>query len=181
MTKAVGWIAVALTALAATGADAGTAPAQLRGGVAQCRRSQLSLVATAYGEAGPQFAQTLTFTNVASTACELAGWPTIRAQDAHRRPLPTRTLRVVQTRPGARPFRTVVVKAQGAASFDVFGAVWDAAANRRCPSIRKLAVRLPGVSPLIVPVALPDCGTLYIAPIIAGRTDRKAWSTLWKK
>ena len=139
--------------------------------VPTCTGGQLRVQPTVYGEAGGQFIQTFTVTNVGVGACRLAGWPALRAP----------SIRVVQGDPSAKPFHTVVVQPGGAAAFDVFGADYDALANRACPETRVLLVAAPGAALSRVRVALPACGPFYIAPVIAGRTDRSAWSEIWAK
>jgi len=149
--------------------------------VPTCKAAQLHLRPTVYGEAGGQFVQTFTFTNTSQGACQLAGWPALRLVDASGKAEATPTIRVVQGQPVRRPFRTVVVQPGAAAAFDVFGADFDAAANRACPKTRGFLVAPPGVAALRVAVSVPFCGPFDVAPIIAGTTDRNAWSTIWVK
>jgi hypothetical protein len=146
-----------------------------------CKATQLHLRATAYGEAGGQFLQTFTFTNASQGTCQLAGWPTLRLVDTSGKTKPTPTIRVVQGKPGTRPFGTVVVQPGSAAAFDIFGADFDAIANRACPKTRGFSVAPPGVAPSRVSVGVPFCGPFDIAPIVAGKVDRNAWSAIWVK
>jgi hypothetical protein len=146
-----------------------------------CRSSQLRLTARFYGEAGGEFMQTFTAMNTAATACSVAGWPTLRLRSPSGRLEPALSIRVVQGGPSSRPFATVVLRPGGAASFDVFGADWDALANRACPKTHGLFVVLPDVAPLPVAVAMPYCSAFYVAPIVAGPIDRHAWSVVWEK
>jgi hypothetical protein len=158
-------------------AVAGEVPAA----TSSCRAGELRLSASFYGEAGGQFIQTFTFTNTGSATCSLQGWPRLQLTDRSGRSSPARSIEVVQGGPGSRPFRTVLLHSQGAASFDVFGADWNAAANRACPKTFALLVAASGVAPLPVRVALPYCSPFYVAPLISGRTDRDSWSTVWAK
>jgi hypothetical protein len=146
-----------------------------------CRAGQLRLTASFYGEAGGQFVQTFTVTNAVATSCSLAGWPSLWLRSPSGRAEPARSIRVIQGGPSSPPFGTVVLGAGGAASFDVFGADWDAVANRACPKTHALSVVLPGVAPLPVTVAMPYCSAFYVAPIVAGWVDRDAWSVVWEK
>lgn len=149
-------------------------------GTPRCRQSQLRLVAGAYGEAAQQFMQTLTFVNVSSRECQLMGWPTIRVKSELGRPLVVRTIRVIQGAPTARPFKRVRLGPGRAASFNVYGADWNAAANRPCRQTSAILVKPPGLRAAFeVRVRVPNCGVFYIAPLIAGRRDRKAWSIVW--
>lgn len=135
--------------------------------LAQCRPEQLRAAATFYGEAGGSFVQTLTFTNQSRDACRLRGWPKVN--------LPSR--RVIQGAATARPFVTVVLRSGAQASFDVYGEDWNHRANRPCPEATSLSITLPGArAALPVRVRIPRCGLLDIAPLIAGRADRRAWS-----
>ena len=147
----------------------------------RCQAGQLRLSASFYGEAGGQFTQTLTFTNTGARACSLEGWPSLHVTDRAGRSKPASVIEVVQGHPSSRPFQTVVLHAGGAASFDVFGADWNALANRACPKTSALLVAASDVWPLRVAVALPHCGPFYVAPLILGRTDRDAWSTVWAR
>jgi hypothetical protein len=141
---------------------------------APCRSAQLGLVARHYGEAGGQFAQTFTFTNLSRRACKLAGWPSVRASAG--------TIRVVLGKPGEQPYRTVILQPRGGmASFDLFGADYDAAAERACPRTSALWVTPPRASPMRVAVRIPNCGLFDIAPIVAGGTDRASWSAVWHR
>jgi Protein of unknown function (DUF4232) len=138
----------------------------------RCSPARLRLAATFYGEAGGQFVQTLTFTNVGTHTCRLAGWPRLEGPAARR---------VVQGNPAARPFRSVLVRPRGAASFDVFGADWDVLRNQACPTLARLTVALPsGARTWRVAVRLPRCPAGFlVAPLVAGRTDRASWSVVW--
>jgi len=147
--------------------------------VPTCESQHVRLRATFYGEAGGQFVQTFTATNTGTALCRLAGWPTLALRDASGKTHAAPSVRVVQGRPSSQPFRTVTLHPGGAASFDVFGADFDAVANRACPKTHTLLVSLPSAEPQPVTVALPDCGAFYIAPMIAGRTDHDSWSTVW--
>jgi Protein of unknown function (DUF4232) len=140
----------------------------------QCAAGQLRLAPTFYGVAAGQFIQTLTFTNVSAHACRISGWPSIVGVE---------TRRVVQGPEGARPFKTVTLRPHAAASFDVFGADWDNRTNRPCPRTKALVVTPPGSSDRIrVFAKVPNCpGGLEVAPLIAGRTDRDAWSFVWHR
>jgi hypothetical protein len=121
--------------------------------------------------AAGSFIQTFTFTNVSRRVCSLTGWPRIG--------LPSR--RVRQGAPPTPAYRTVVLRPRGAASFDVYGADWDHVRDRACPRTSTLRVAPPGVrSRLAVTVRMPNCGRFDVAPVIAGKTDREAWSVVWR-
>ena len=149
--------------------------------VPTCTATQLRLRPTLYGEAGGQFMQTFTLTNAGANACRLAGWPTLRGVVASGKTEPAPSIRVVQGKPAAKPFRTVVLQPGSVAAFDIFGADYDALANRACPKTRALLLAAPGVAPSRATVALPFCGPFYVAPVVAGGTDRDAWSVVWAK
>jgi uncharacterized protein DUF4232 len=146
-----------------------------------CTATQLRLRPTLYGEAGGQFIQTFVLTNAGATACRLAGWPTLRGVVVSGNTEPAPSIRVVQGKPAAKPFRSVVVQPGSVAAFDIFGVDYDALDNRACPKTRALLVAAPGVAPSRVTVALPFCGPFYIAPVIAGKSDRDAWSGVWAR
>jgi hypothetical protein len=150
---------------------------------ARCRPSQLHLAASFYGEAGGQFRQTFTFTNISRRVCRIAGWPSLEIEVASRRPVRVRTRRVVQGPLRARPFASVLLRARGAASFDVYGADWDFPRNRSCPLTTAALVTPAGSSTALrVRARFPNCpGGLEIAPVIAGRTDRQSWSFVWHR
>jgi hypothetical protein len=75
----------------------------------------------------------------------------------------------------------VLLRARGAASFNVYGADWDFLRNRSCPMTTAALVTLPGGgAALRVRARIPSCpGGFEIAPVIAGRTDRQSWSFVW--
>ena len=177
-TRALIAAGICLSALAA-GLSVVTSFAPAAASVPTCTADQLRLRPTLYGEAGGQFIQTFTLTNAGANACRLAGWPTLRAVDASGHSEPAPSIRVVQGKPATKSFDTVVVQPGSVAAFDIFGADYDALANRACPKTRALLLAAPGVAPSRVTIALPFCGPFYVAPVIAGRTDRDAWSGVW--
>jgi Protein of unknown function (DUF4232) len=131
-----------------------------------CTPPQLHLVAGFQGAAAGQFLQTFTFVNVSRRTCTLEGWPRLVG-------IPSR--RVVQAKPVVR----VVVRPGGAASFDVFGEDWNHRADTPCPVTRSVQVIPPGGNAaLSVAVRMPNCQGHEVAPMIAGRVDRDAWSTV---
>jgi hypothetical protein len=149
---------------------------------ARCQASQLHLAANFYGKAGGQFIQTFTFVNISRRVCRMAGWPSLKIEDASHRPVPVRTQRVVQGPLSARPFVSVLLRARGAASFNVYGADWDFRRNRSCPlTSAALVTPAGGGTALRVGVRIPMCpGGFEIAPLIAGRRDRGSWSFVWR-
>ena len=63
------------------------------------------------------------------------------------------------------------------ASFDVFGADFDAARDVACPKTAAAAIAPPhDASRIVVRLRIPDCGAFYVAPVVAGSTDRDSWS-----
>jgi hypothetical protein len=156
------------TSIASAGAAARAARA--------CDVRRLTLTLGSYGEAGGQFRQTLTFTNVGPEGCRLSGWPSVEVEAG----VSARVRRVVQGSPAAKPYAPVLLERGGAASFNVYGADWDFVQNRRCPLTNRLRVTPPGSgASLDVAVRLPDCpGGFEVAPLIAGRTDRDSWSVV---
>jgi hypothetical protein len=176
-------------ALAIAGVTAGSvlavaAPGSSNSSVfARCQSSQLHLAASFYGAAGGQFIQTFTFTNISRRVCHMAGWPSLEIDVVSRHPVAVRTRRVVQGSPKARPFASVLLRARGAASFNVYGADWDFRRNRSCPLTTAALVTPPGGgAALRVGVRIPNCpGGFLIAPLIAGRTDRQSWSFVWHR
>jgi len=146
-----------------------------------CHAHQLHLAPSFYGEAGGQFIQTFTFTNLGNGACQVRGWPTLRVSATSGRPVSVRLRRVLQGPPSAPPFRTVLLHPRGAASFDVYGADWNGLSNRPCSHTTAIVVTLPGAADTRkATVKMPDCGLFDIAPLIAGKTDRHAWSVVWR-
>ena len=137
----------------------------------RCRSRQLHLTAGFQGAALGSFLQTFTFVNASRRQCQLKGWPTLE---------PGKVRRVVQDPPPAPAYHTVLLAPGGAASFDVYGADWDHAADRACPQTAAVRVAPPGDrSTLSVRVKMPNCGLFYIAPLILGRTDHRSWSVVW--
>jgi hypothetical protein len=143
----------------------------------RCQASGLALKVGRYGEAGGQFIQTFTFTNVSGIACRLGGWPGFRVMDASSRPVPTQ--RVRQNAPGRPAWRTVQLSAHRTASFDVYGADFDVARNVACPKTSSASIAVPDdTAEMSVRVRIPNCGRFLIAPLLAGSIDRAAWSSV---
>src|SRR5438132_13464399 len=96
-------------ALVAVGASSGTT-------TPGCGTGVLRLAPTFYGEAGGQFVQTLTATNVSRSDCALAGWPRVRIEDRRHRLVSLRIRRVVQGSLSP-PYAPVRLAHRGQASF----------------------------------------------------------------
>jgi hypothetical protein len=149
---------------------------------AHCHSWQLRVAATDYGEALGSFLQTFTFTNASRQTCSLRGWPSLEVERRSGRSLPVRSWQVRQGGPTTPAFHTVVIRARGAASFDVYGEDWDHTANKPCPQTRRVLITPPGTrSALSARVKMPNCGFFEIAPVIAGKKDRQWWSVVWHK
>jgi uncharacterized protein DUF4232 len=142
----------------------------------RCDAGQVRFAASFYGEAGGQFTQTLTLTNVSRHACRISGWPRLAAVNGTGR---VGTRRVIQS--STPPFKPLPLRPGGAASFDLYGADWNAIANRPCPSTNAISVIPPGgISAVRVALKIPNCPFGFdIAPLVAGRTDRDSWSVVW--
>ncbi len=126
-----------------------------------------------------QFVETFTVTNVSSTDCSLGGWPSLQAVVAGQAET-VKTVRVRQGGPGAKTWSMLTLQPGGTASFDIYGADWDVVKNRSCPTTTSgFLVTLPG-EPTAVSVTAPepDCGSFYVAPLIAGSADHQAWSSV---
>jgi hypothetical protein len=142
-----------------------------------CRASGLALKVGRYGEAGGQFIQTFTFTNVSGADCRLGGWPGFRVLEASRRLVPTQ--RVRQNAPGRPAWRSVVVPPNRSASFDVYGADFDAARDVACPKTSSASITVPNDSAeMSVRLRIPNCGRFLVAPLLAGSIDRDSWSSV---
>lgn len=148
----------------------------------RCSSSQLSLISDRGGwyanyAAAGQFTETLTFTNVSRSACQLSGWP--RVQTVVNGALqPTPMTLVYQNAPSSKASRPVRLAPGKTASFDIYGGDWNPVQNKACPqTMTSLLVSPPGDSTsLAVAVEEPDCGGFYVAPLIAGSSDRESWS-----
>jgi uncharacterized protein DUF4232 len=144
-----------------------------------CRSSGLALRAGFYGAAAGQFGQTLTLTNVSSQTCRLGGWPRIHLVGRSGRTLRTPTMRVRQNAPSAPAWRSISLRPGQAASFDIYGADYDELPDVGCPKTAGAAIVVPGeTAPMSVRLRVPYCGRFYVAPLIAGRSDRQSWSTV---
>ena len=135
--------AVVVAGVVAVTVASANASSRAATGVPICQSQHLRLRASFYGEAGGQFVQTFTATSAGTTRCRLEGWPTLRLRNASGRTEAAPSIRVVQGRPSSQPFGTVTLQPGGAASFDVFGADFNAVANRACPKTHALLVALP--------------------------------------
>jgi hypothetical protein len=66
---------------------------------------------------------------------------------------------------------------------DVYGADWNAVKNIACPQTTSVRITAPGGGPTFqLRLKLPYCfSTFYVAPLIAGRVDLRAWSEIWHR
>lgn len=131
-----------------------------------------------YAAAG-EFRETVTFTNVSQSACQLSGWPRLQAVVNGVVESTPMTL-VRQNAPPSKPSSPVRLAPRTTASFNIYGADWDAVRNKACPkSTTGLLVSPPGASTSIfVTVDEPECGGFDISPVISGSTDRQSWSSV---
>jgi hypothetical protein len=144
-----------------------------------CRAQQLHISGRFLGEAAQQFTVTFTFANASQRSCELTGWPTVGLQAASGKPAAFRTERVIQG-VSSSSVRPVALPAGGAASFDIYGADFNTAADRACPATTSVILVTPPGSQTAFRASMhvPDCGRFFVAPIIRGRSDRESWSRI---
>jgi len=149
----------------------------------RCTSSQLSLISDRGGwhanyAAMGQFRETLTFSNVSRNACQLSGWPRVQAV-VNGAVQPTPMTLVRQSGPSSKASSPVRLAPGKTASFDIYGGDWNPVQNKACPQTTTgLLVSPPGDSTsLAVAVEEPDCGGFYVAPLIAGSSDRESWSS----
>lgn len=150
----------------------------------RCRTAQLRVRGHFLGEAMGRFTETLTFVNRVAGTCRLAGWPSVLLSGRSETAIRGSLIRVIQGSPTNHPFRPVTIRPGGTASFDVYGPDYNAAKNRACPTAHVLLVKPPGDSlALRVGVKIPACRpvTLWVAPLIAGSSDRGAWVVVWRR
>jgi hypothetical protein len=149
----------------------------------RCSSPQLSLASNRGGwhgnfAAANQFTETVTFTNVSHSACQLAGWPQVQvmANGPYR-------LAGVSDVFQASPSKPVRLEPKGTASFDIYGAVWNAIVNQACSTVVSgLMVTPPrDTKGVFVKVEEPDCGAFYISVVIAGSSDRQSWTSVDQK
>jgi hypothetical protein len=166
-------VVLATASMFAEGASAASQRTEL-----VCPAGHLSLSATLYYEAGGQFGQTLVFANDSNRTCELRGWPHVQLVDASGRPVPTSDVRVRQGAPSEPASKTVALPPGHDAAFDIYDVDYNPLLDRACPLTSMALVVPPGDSTrLAVHVRVPLCGfPLHVAPVIAGRSDRQAWS-----
>jgi Protein of unknown function (DUF4232) len=141
--------------------------------VPRCRSGDLHLLGRFDGAGTGQVRNTFTFINVSAARCTLRGWPSLRLV------LPRHGFAVARLirRTGAnRPLlhRSVVLRPGGAASFEALSSD-GIGLSRPCRGGREVVVTPPGGH---VPIRLAFrgmayCGRgyLWVAPLVAGRTD----------
>ena len=101
----------------------------------------------------------------------------LQTADASGRFITTPTQRVRQNDPPSAPWNPVVLASNQTASFDVYGQLYDALHDRPCPVTDSASIVPPGdSSPLVIPLQIPNCGLLNIAPLVKGDTDRAFWA-----
>ncbi|HUZ41251.1 MAG TPA: DUF4232 domain-containing protein [Acidimicrobiales bacterium] len=149
----------------------------------RCSLSQLSLISDHGGwhanyAAGGQFTETLTFTNVSRSACQLSGWPRVQAVGNGALQATPMTMVYQSGPPSSKASGPVHLAPGKTASFDIYGGDWNPVQNKACPQTTSgLLVSPPGDSArLAVAVEEPDCGGFYVSPLIAGSSDRESWS-----
>jgi len=149
-----------------------------------CQSSQLHLVSNPAGwhaneAASGQFTETFTFTNISSEDCNLGGWPGLEALVGGV-PQPTKAIRVRQGGPTGSPWTTVTLVVGGAASFGIYGQDFDVVSDKPCPAVTSGFLVIPpdDTTQTVVAAPEPDCGSFFVAPVIAGKLDRSAWSTV---
>ena len=149
--------------------------------VPDCQIPQLALISDPAGwhgneSASNQFRDTLTFTNVSSTSCELSGWPHVQAVIGGIAQ-PTLNQRVRQSAPPAPASSPIALNPRSTASFNVYGEDFDVVNQRTCPETSDLIVAPPsGLGELTVVAELPDCrNSYYVSPLIPGSIDKLAW------
>jgi hypothetical protein len=147
--------------------------------IVPCTTSQLRVTSDRAGwhanfAAAGQFSETLTFTNVANRACQLKGWPHVRAVVNGVTASTPMTDVLQSTRP-----ELVHLAPRGTASFDIFGGDWDPIHNQACPATTNgIMVSPPSDSKSdFAEVEEPFCGGFDISPVIPGRSDHESWST----
>ena len=148
----------------------------------RCTSSQLSLKSDHGGwhandAAAGQFTETLTFTNVSRSTCQLSGWPRVQTViNGALQPTPMTLVR--QNAPSSKASSPVRLAPGKTASFDIYGGDWNPVQNKACPqTMTGLMVTPPADSAsLAVAVEEPDCGGFYVSPLIAGSSDRESWS-----
>jgi len=148
----------------------------------RCASSQLRLISDRGGwnanyAAMGQYRETLTFTNVSRSACQLSGWPRVRAV-ANGVLQPTPMTLVRQSAPSSKASSPVRLAPGKTASFNIYGGDWNPIQNKACPQTTSLLVSPPGNSTsLAAAVEEPNCGGFYVSPLIAGSNDRESWSS----
>lgn len=172
-------VSVSVFALAtgvATANEAGSASSP------RCSSSQLRVTSDRGGwhanyAAAGEFRETIIFTNVSQSACQLSGWPRLQTVAGGVVESTPMTL-VRQNAPPSKPSSPVRLSPRKTASFNIYGADWDAVQNKACSkSTTGLLVSPPSASKSIfVTVEEPDCGGFDISPVISGSTDRQSWS-----
>jgi hypothetical protein len=158
----------------ANGAGSASAP--------KCSSSQLRVTSDRGGwhanyAAAGEFRETLTFTNVSRSTCQLNGWPRVQAV-VNGVVESTLMTQVRQNVPPSKPSAPVRLTPQKNASFDIYGADWNVVQDKACPQMTTgLMVSPPGASKSVfVPVEEPKCGGFDISPVIFGSSDRRSWS-----
>jgi hypothetical protein len=169
--------------VAASTAALGAAAPSVQHGPARCGAARLHLAPSFYGAAGGQFIATFTFINLDRAACGMSGWPRVEIEDAAGRTVRAPIRRVVQGSSLSHPYSRVVVRPEGAASFDLYGADFDARSGRLCASTGAIRAAPPETGAFLVTrVKVPLCRFgFYLAPLVAGRSDRSSWSFVWRR
>jgi hypothetical protein len=159
-------------------ASSSTSAAAL-GDSSTCKAKQLSLESSFYGAAGGTYTDTLTFVNVSASSCLLAGWPSIVLHVDSSARHPTHEIQVRQTVPPSAAYQVVRLAPELGASFDIYAADWSPQATAPCPETSTVSAAAQDSITISVPLKVPYCQrNVYVAPIIAGRSDSAMWSSV---
>ncbi len=164
MLRRVGAIAGLLVAVFFALVSSGTGATQPRG----CQAGDFTLSQGPRVSALGHFRQTVRLRNVAHTACQMSGWPTVVLLNAHGAALPSHEQRITSDMFGTSPKPRVVVSPGGGASF----AIDNTAPATSCPTSKAIAVTPPaghGKQRLVIPVQA--CKRFAVLPV---QPDNKA-------
>lgn len=146
---------------------------------ARCFSSQLAVRLGQAGVALGHVGQAVSFRNTSATSCTLYGYPGLQMLDAAGHPIRTQVLRGAAYTVPTMPERTVTLRPEAWASFDVGYDDATGYANDKCPTSARVEITPPNAyRPITVAWRIQPygggsirhlrCGQITVSPVYSG-------------
>lgn len=144
-----------------------------RTSVPVCSPSRLTLSFGPSREDAGSFTQSFTLSNGGHRSCRLGGWPGFQVANSSGHKVKTKAIRYRTNKAPKPAWKSVTLKPEGSASFNVTGADYNSVRNKSCSRTSAVYVIPPGATKqLKAKVKIYNCSNSYmIVPLISGRID----------